>query len=172
MTDRFKIPLFLQIFLFAIPINFYVIGDGIGSGIQWFFFRYQQTTMGTGFIFLSKELTYVQKGMITGKSAIFPVFWVIGVSLIVFATILMLSAYVKSEPRYMRIAAVLNLGGIIAFLLAIITQYGLSFQSAAGIAIPFGLVIILITACWQYHESVNAVDDEQEPEADESELSR
>jgi hypothetical protein len=87
MEERFRISSILQLFLFFIPMNIYVIGEELGSGIQWFFFRYQQTTMGSGLVLLNREIVYVAKGFLTGKSAISIYLWLVGVGLIVIATL-------------------------------------------------------------------------------------
>ena len=33
--DKYKISLLLQCLVFLIPINIYVIGDWLGTGVQW-----------------------------------------------------------------------------------------------------------------------------------------
>ena len=44
--NKFKISLLLQCLVFLIPVNIYVIGDWLGTGVQWVLFRYQQTYLG------------------------------------------------------------------------------------------------------------------------------
>jgi len=67
---RLLLPLLLQFLLFFIPVNIYLIGDGLGAGIQWSLFRYQVTYMGTSLILASRDLTYVLTELMGGREAV------------------------------------------------------------------------------------------------------
>lgn len=157
---KFKIPLILQCLLFIIPLNIYVIGDFLGSGIQTLFFRYHQTNVGNGFIFLHREIGFVLSGTLTGKSVYASVVWCMGVALICIATLVLISAFVRKEPLFIRCSALLNAGGAVLFTIAVIIQYGILLNGPAGIALPFGIPVILGVAYWQYRWNPAAGTDD------------
>ena len=122
--------------LFLIPVNFFFISDGMGSGIQWFFFKYQTTYMGDSVIPLASSVNYVLSGTLTGKSALYEIS-----PLVSLAVLFIAFAYAMSNRT--KISGVLTiLSGIIA-LSASIMQYGISLHAAVGVYIPFGSVILL-----------------------------
>lgn len=164
--SKFKIPLILQCLLFLIPLNIYVIGDWMGSGIQALFFRYQQTNIGNSLIYLNREMGFVLNGTLTGKSAYASVIWCIGVVLICIAMLVMIYAYLKKEPLFVRYTAFLNAGGALLFALAVVIQYGIFLNGPAGIAIPLGIPVILGVAYLQYQwdPETRVDDDEQDKE--------
>lgn len=162
-----KKSLILQLLIFLIPLNIYVIGDWIGSGIQTLFFRYQETSLGNGFIFLHREIGFIFNGIISGKSAIASMIWMIGVVIICIAMLLLIAAYAHDELSFVRYAFLLNIGGALLFTIAILIQYGITLQGSAGIAIPIGIPIILAVAYMQYRWYVAAMN--QEAESDDGE---
>jgi hypothetical protein len=157
--SKSKIILILQSIIFLIPINIYIIGDWLGSGIQTMFFRYQQTYMGNGFIFISREMSLVLNSTIYGKSAYASVIWCIGVAIICIATLLLVIAYLKKNPSLVRYTIFLNLGGALLFAIATVIQYGITLNGPAGIAIPIGIPAILGVACLQYRWKPDDQDD-------------
>jgi hypothetical protein len=164
MMQKFRIPLILQALVFLIPLNIYVIGDWIGSGIQTMFFRYHQTNVGNGVIFLNREMGYVLAGIVTGKSAYALAIWGFGVVLICIATLVMIYAYFLEEPAFIRYSAFLNAGGALLFTVAVVIQYGIFLHGPAGIAIPFGIPVILGIAYLQYPGSPVIPDDKEAEE--------
>ena len=160
MTHRFRIPLILQIFLLLVPVNIYIIGDGIGSGIQWLFFRYTSTYLGNGFIFLSQEIGFVESGILSGRSAVSTGVWALAAGIIVIATLLMIYACIEEEPSYIRFSALMNFGAAVLLILAIILEYGISLNGPAGIPVPFGIPVVFIVAMVQYY----GLFSEQDPE--------
>ena len=78
--DKYKISLLLQCLVFLIPINIYVIGDWLGTGVQWALFRYQQTYLGDSLILVTRGITLVLNGTIGGMGGISLVLWAIGSS--------------------------------------------------------------------------------------------
>lgn len=140
MSDTISNNKFLRYFypiLFLIPLNFFIISGGIGSGIQWFFFKYQTTFMGDIIIPIASSLDYVLSGIITGKSALFELS-----PLVSFAVLFLAFVYAMSNRT--KISGVLTiLSGIIS-LSASVILYGITLQGPAGICIPFGSVILLL----------------------------
>jgi hypothetical protein len=167
MNAKSKIPLILQIFIFLIPMNVYVIGDGIGTGIQWLFFRYHVTNSGNSIVFLHREIGFVVSGLLTGKSAIASVLWAAGAILVIAATILVIYSLVKTDPAVLKKTAFINIAAAILFLLSVFVQYGILFHGPAGIAIPFGIPVLLIIAWWQYRISCT-MDDDSNKDAENS----
>ncbi|PKG31367.1 hypothetical protein [Methanoregula sp.] len=159
---RFNIPVILQALIFLIPLNIYVIGDWMGSGIQTIFFRYMQTNIGDSLIFLNRELHFILKGIVTGKTAIATSIWLIGVAIILIATLLVILAYRQQNPRLLRHGAYLNAAGALLFSISIVIQYGILLHGPAGIAIPLGIPVILSVAYFQY----KSVENDPDPEPD------
>lgn len=123
--------------LFLIPLNFFIISDGIGSGIQWLFFKYQTTFMGDSYIPITSSLNYVLSGTLTGKSALFEISPLVSLAVLFIA-------FVYAMSNRTKISGILTiLSGIIS-LSASVMQYGITLQGAVGICIPFGSVILLV----------------------------
>jgi hypothetical protein len=45
--------------LFVIPLNIFIISNDIGFGLQWIFFRYQITYLGSSTIPITADLNYM-----------------------------------------------------------------------------------------------------------------
>lgn len=161
MNSRSKIPIILQIFLFVIPMNVYVIGDWMGAGIQWVFIRYIHAMDRNSFLPLYREISLVISGLLSGKSAIASVLWAAGAILVIMATILIIYSIIKTDPVTLKKAAFINVAGAILFLLSVFLQYGILLHGPAGIAIPFGIPVLLIIAYWQYRMSCTMDDDSE-----------
>ena len=153
MKDK-KIPLILQAVIFLIPLNIYIIGDWMGSGIQTLFFRYMQTNMGNSLIFLDREIGFIIKGQLTGKSALVSEIWLLGVVLICIATALLLYAVIQEKPAFIRYCSLINIGGAVIFALSIVLQYGIMLNGPAGFAIPLGIPVIFCVAYLQYQSVI------------------
>ncbi|HRX34157.1 MAG TPA: hypothetical protein P5263_07890 [Methanoregulaceae archaeon] len=148
MQNRSILKVVLSAILFLVPINVYMIGSGIGTGIQWALFRYQQTTYGNTLFTIDMDLGYVTGGVITGKSALSTAAWLGGVLLLVAALILVLLAIREDESSRTRHAGYLTIGAWVAFLAADMLQYGLIFSGPAGFVIPVGLPLVFIVGWW------------------------
>jgi hypothetical protein len=160
--NRYRIPLILQCLVFLIPINIYVIGDWLGTGVQWALLRYQQTYLGNSLILVTKDITYVLTGVISGRSGISYILWTAGVLLFIIATILAILANIDEESSLVWKASLFTITGGILLALSIIMQYGILFSSQSGFAIPVGVPIILIIGWWMYQEKYeeDAKDEE------------
>lgn len=175
-----KISLLLQCLLWVIPINIYVLGDWWGSGIQWAVFRYQQAFYNNenviSLILYNQEIQWILSGIITGKTILSVIIWGIGIVLLCTATLLIIYAIFKENEQHFRWGALLNIAGACAFTAAILNLYGITFHGPAGIAIPFGIPVILGVAYYQYKiaaKEITAMDDEADcwdEEDDENDL--
>lgn len=154
-SKKFRISLILQVFIWIIPVSIYVIGDWMGSGIHWLFFRYQQTNMGNSLILIDRETGFVLSKMITGKSAVSIIVWDIGTCLIVLATLLIFYALIQDHEQSMKRAAVCNVTGALALTFSMVLLFGITLNGPAGFAIPFGIPVILIIAYLQYSGILN-----------------
>lgn len=152
--SRFTVPFVLQTLIFLIPLNIYIIGDWMGSGIQTLFFRYNQTNIGNSLIFLNREIAFVVNGILTGKSAVASFFWVVGVFFICIAMLTVIYAYLKEEQPFVRFTSYINTCGALLFTISTVIQYGITFHGPAGMAIPFGIPVIFGVAYFQYRSSM------------------
>ena len=150
IAQRFRIPLVLQIAIFLIPMNVYVIGDWMGAGIQWVFLRFIQFSGKNSIVLLPRELGMILSGSLSGKSAFASIIWAVGAVLIIVATVLIISGAVKTNPDLLRKVAFVNTGAAVLFVLSTVFQYGILLHGPAGISIPFGILVLLIIAYWQY----------------------
>jgi hypothetical protein len=113
------------------------MSGGMGSGIQWFIFKYQTTFMGDSVIPAASSVNYIISGDLTGKSALFEVFLL--VSFVVFFI-----AFMYAMSNLTKMSGVLTvLSGIIS-LSALVMQYGITLHGRMGIGIPFGSIILLV----------------------------
>jgi hypothetical protein len=147
---RYLVSVFLLLLCFIMPVQIYVIGDGIGAGVQGAFFRYQESSYGTNLITINQEVQYVISGIYDGRTALSVFVWVMGDIMLVIATILALTLDRESDKRrFATICVSLILSGIY-FLISAQLQYGLLLHGAAGAGIPFG-IILMIWAGWYFY---------------------
>ena len=137
----------LAALIFCVPVSVYGIGPMLGAGVQFPLFRYQDTYMGTNVITIVRDLQYVLEGTITGRSAFMPAFWIGGV---ISGIIGLISVAVPGRmygwysPRR---GGICIMGAGLLYLVALIVQYGPTFLSSGGFAIPVG-VPVLVAAGW------------------------
>jgi CHASE2 domain-containing sensor protein len=132
------------------PLQIYMIADGIGAGIQGAFYRYQVTSYGTSFITVNQDAQYVISGMYEGRTALSIISWIFGDALIVIATIMaLLHDQSSNAQRLKAICSLLIMSGVL-FLMSAQLQYGLFLYGAAGIVIPFGIVLIICAGGYFY----------------------
>jgi len=146
---RYLIPVFLLFLCFFMPVQIYIIGDGIGAGVQGAFYRYQGTSYGTSFITVCQDVQYVISGTYGGRTALSVLVWVIGDITLVITTILALIMDQNPDDRRSTLIYSLLIMSGVLFLISAQLQYGLWLYGAAGITIPFG-VILMISAGWYF----------------------
>jgi hypothetical protein len=160
---KLRIPFILQCLVFLIPVNFYVIGDWMGVGMQWALFRYQQSSMGMSVISTVNDVFYIGTGVIQGRSVIAAIFWIIGASLLVGCFILHIVTIRKQSPEIVKKTSLLTILGALLFILSDMVQYGFLFHGRAGICIPVGIPVIVFVGWWGYRTAEN-LEYIQEPE--------
>lgn len=151
---RFRLPLVVQFLVFLIPVNIYVIGDWLGAGVQWILVRYQQTYLGTSIIPVTKDISYILNGTISGRTAISFAAGDIGTLLLITATILVILAYIRKDASLIKKSSVITIAGGMMFVISGIVQYGIWFKSTAGFVIPVGIPLILIIGWWMYQNDL------------------
>lgn len=146
---KLNLPLILQCLVFLVPINYFVI-DGMGSGIQWALFRYQQDCFGSSFYSVTTEIFNAVYGFLPVHRVLAAILWVIGTAFLIGGFCLHVLTVQKTRPGYVRYAAIMTFVSGIIFLASDIIQYGLLLQSPEGFCIPFGIPAILILGVLGY----------------------
>jgi hypothetical protein len=151
--DNKKILLLVQLLPLLIPINYYVIGDWSGNGIQWALFRFQETYLGTSLILITQDVGYVIFGILGSRTGTSVLVWYSGSAVLVAA--FLITAYRFYVEQTFNIDKRLHLLPFFAcflFCLSCILQYGIMFKGPAGISIPIGIPVIIIAGFWQYRQ--------------------
>jgi hypothetical protein len=159
MSSQFRIPLILQAVVFFIPMTIYVIGEWVGAGIQWVFFRYIRYQEQGSVFLLHHEIGLILSGTLTGRSAFASVLWAAGVILVVAATVVIVYGTIRINPGIIKKGAYVNLFAAVLFLLSVFLQYGIFFHGPAGFAIPFGIIVLFVIAYLQYRISCTVEDE-------------
>jgi uncharacterized membrane protein YgdD (TMEM256/DUF423 family) len=162
--DNKKFFLIIQALMLLLPLNIYVIGDWLGSGVQWALFRYQiapsygtiANPSGTSLIPVTTDFRYVLGGMIGGRSGISVLVWCVGAVMVVAAVFLFIySHYKEPDSRWSRYPPLLSMVAGILFFLGCILQYGVLLHSQAGFSIPIGVPVVIILGWYLYREKAN-----------------
>ena len=148
MTKYF-LAIFLLFLCFIMPVQIYSIGDGYGAGIQGAFYRFQESPYGPSFIPVNQDVNYVISGIYSGKTALSILVWLIGDIILVFATIVALFGEKEPNARKIKIICSLLMASGCLFLISAMLQFGIFLHGVAGISIPFGVPLILISG-WYF----------------------
>lgn len=132
-----KLLIYFYPVLFLIPLNFFILSDGMGSGIRWFFLKYQTTFMGDSFTLMATSLTYVLDGTLTGKSAFFEIAPMVSGAVLFIALMYAMSNQTKIAGAFTILSGIISLSSSIF-------QYGITLQGPSGICIPFGSIILIV----------------------------
>lgn len=151
---HFKHSLVLQSIIFLIPVNIYLIGEGVAAGIQWILFRYQYSEVGTSFIVFYKDVFYIQEGYLNGKSALAGEFAILASILMIVASIILLIAWQDRSGLLVRLSALLTICCGVLFLLSDMIQYGFLLNVPAGFVIPVGMLPIVIIGILIYRMEI------------------
>lgn len=172
--DHGRGPGFLSCLLAAIslvfPVSVYYIGGGMGAGVAFPFFRYQQTYLGASLITLWRDIDLVTSGAISGRSALVPFFWLGGVLLCCAACGFAYWYFRHQAETNRTYAGVCLMAAATAYTGGIIAQYGFSFSGSAGFAVPIGAALLFVAgwfvasgfpgiAQWDADEEAAPVDE-------------
>jgi len=125
------------------PLQVFTIGDSLGIGIQGAVYRCQTTVYGDSLIFLTREISYVLNGTLSGRTSVSVILWVLGTVALTCTTIY---AFIAIDDREKPFFSCVTRGVITAcliYLASSIVQYGFVLRSMAGSAIPVGIFLIL-----------------------------
>jgi hypothetical protein len=168
----------IAILLLVLPYNIYLIGDGVGAGIQSPILNYKVTYLGTSLTHEFTELNYALSGVYQGKTALSVMAWFFGFVLLLIALILVILGSYREYPIIIqRSGYIFTIAGLL-FLISIFIQYGVLFFGPAGISIPIGIPLIFYVGWYLIHtprerESASQsqgdeTDDTEDPEGEES----
>ncbi|MFZ0006148.1 MAG: hypothetical protein WCE65_03430 [Methanoregula sp.] len=156
---RLTLPLILECLLFFVPLNIYVIGDHMANGVQWAFFRYQQSYLGNSLILVNKDIHYVAAGILRGSSATGTIIWVSGAFLLFIAVIILAIAFALHKSELTKPAGGLTILAGALFIIAMIVEYGALFTNDHGSSVPVGAPLIIVSGIWLF---VGTFDEEDE----------
>ncbi len=160
---KHRLPFLLQCLVLLIPVNIYVIGDWMATGVRWALFRYQQSTLGSSVISIGNDFQYLLSGILQGRSAVILLIWIIAALLLVLCFIINLATLQKQTSFSLKITALLTILSGLLFTVSDIVQYGITFHSTSGFCIPVGIPLILVIGGWSYRD---ACEREKNPEPD------
>jgi len=149
---------FIYLLLFIIPLNIFTIGTHIGQGIQWAFFRYQITYLGSSFIPITQDISYILNGVISGKSALSELMIIFAAVGFVIAFVLLLSGY----SHAIFISGLITITNGILLLVSSFIQYGIFLHGSSGEAIPVGVPVLFIVGTCMI---MNNASDQQKSRA-------
>ena len=147
ITTRSHLPALLAAAL-LLPANIYAIGNGIGAGIRFPLFLYQDTTYGASLIPVWREISYVTSGTIGGRSAVSILLWVLGTALLIAAIVYFAARRKEDHETFRKPLALLVAGAGVAYLLSCIAQYGPTFRGLSGFCVPVGVPLIAVIAVY------------------------
>lgn len=162
MQLQSRFPLILLALLAIIPQTIYIIGNHLGTGIAWPFVRYQETYLGTSIIPMTRDLTIVFSGELTGKTSVSFCLWIIGAMVLAAAIILAAYDLLENEIHSHTLGLATFCAGCL-FLLSSLVQYGILFSGPAGTVIPVGLPLVFVSGWWIYFKGDE--DPEKETES-------
>lgn len=145
LSDRRIAPL-LPLVLLLVPLNLYVIGDLLGTGVQWVLFRYQETFYGPSLITIASDIGYVSSGQIGGKTAISFVLWDAGAVILIASFIVLLLALAERKGKWIQYGGLAVASSGFLLVASCMVQYGPLFSGPAGIAVPIGIPLVFAVA--------------------------
>ncbi|MDI9633649.1 MAG: hypothetical protein QFX32_06285 [Methanolinea sp.] len=158
---RIRLPALLPLVLLAVPLHLYVIGDWLGTGVQWALFRYQETAYGPSLITVASDFGYIGTGLISGKTALSFLLWDAGGLLLSGAALLSLLPALGGRPAWTRPAGFAVAAAGVLFTASCIVQYGPLLSGPAGISLPLGLPLVFSVA-WLMVRGEDEGDEEEE----------
>jgi len=140
---RLLITVTLLFLCFIIPIHFFTIGDGMGVGLAGAFYQVKVTGFGTTFLPVTADFDYVIQGIYSGRTMVSVLSWILGSLLLMAATVLWLVGEDTLNRWHQSIGLLLIFSGGF-YLASVVIRYGPLFHGPGGIAIPFGIPLLII----------------------------
>lgn len=155
------ITLGLCLFFFVIPIQFFVIGQDYGWGIQGAVYRYQVTSVGNSLIPIPYEIGYVTSGIYSGFSALSVILWASGSLFLGGITLFSVIRWNNLSRSGIRIILLGLIGVLIFYCSSCIARYGPFFTGPAGLSIPIGLILLsMIVLFLHFYYDLFSVSEE------------
>lgn len=145
------IALCVCIFYFIMPLQCFIIGNGMGVGIQGAVFRYQITPQGNSLIPITTEISYVTSGLYEGKSAFSVICWVIGTVILTVMAIFSLVHWSRLSFQQIRIIILGVTAAGISYLASCGFQYGVFLSGPAGRSLPVGVILMIVFSIFLYY---------------------
>ena len=142
--------IFLPSLFLLIPVNIYVIGNWLGTGIQWALFRYQLTIGGESLISFSRDAAFVLTGIISGQSGLAIAIWSLSVLFLLGYFVLNVWAVLAECAPVVRKSGIILVTCAILFLVSDMLQYGILLHGSGGLCIPVGIPLLFIFGIWVY----------------------
>jgi hypothetical protein len=99
---------------------------------------------------VTNNINYLCYGLLSGKSAISAIIWILAAILLIGSFILNVATLSKYSQRYLKITSIIIIICGILFAISDIIQFGIFFNGPAGFCIPVGIPIILTLGWWTY----------------------
>jgi hypothetical protein len=133
------------------PLQCFIIGNGMGVGIQGAVFRYQITPQGNSLIPITTEISYVTSGLYEGKSAFSVICWVIGTVILTVMAIFSLVHWSRLSFQQIRIIILGVTAAGISYLASCGFQYGVFLSGPAGRSLPVGVILMIVFSIFLYY---------------------
>jgi len=137
---------FLPLLLLLVPLNLYVIGDWLGTGVQWALFRYQETFYGPSLITVASDAGYVSSGLISGKTSLSFILWDAGAVILLACFIALLLAVAERKVGWIRYGGIVVAASGVFATASCMVQYGPFFSGPAGLSVPIGIPLVFAVA--------------------------
>ncbi|HVN65779.1 MAG TPA: glycosyltransferase family 87 protein [Methanomicrobiales archaeon] len=163
MQDQKWTDLLLLLSCQIIPVDIYVIGNWVGVGVQFALFRVQTAIGRWSFISLFRDIEFVIRGILSGKTGAGILVWAASAIILTFALFLFFfhedacgSGGRNRGASYRKFIGLSLMGSGGLFLLSLILQYGPFFHGPAGFAIPIGAPFQLLTGYYLYRRPLGS----------------
>lgn len=151
LHDR-RIPLLAALVLLLVPLDIYVIGERVGTGVQWVLFRYQDSSYGTSLITVARETEYVTSGIIAGKSAVSLSLWIAGATLLLAACIALAVLIAEHMDDRVHLSGLAVIASGFLFIASCMVQYGPFLSGPAGFSVPVGIPLVWAVGWWIFSQ--------------------
>jgi len=128
---------------FLFPFQIYLIGGGLGIGIEGAVYRFQITTYGNSFLPITSDIMYIINGIYSGRTALSIIIWCLGTILLSLTLVFALSFIDSTRPDYYQQITFGLCGTCVCYLMSCIAQYGFFLSGMAGISLPAGVLLVL-----------------------------
>lgn len=140
---RNLVIIILLLICFILPIHFFMMGEGVGFGLQGVVYQYKVTGQGVNLFTIVQDMNYVLYRTYSGRTMISSILWIMGSLCTIVSTIIWL-VNAACISRFNKISGALLITGAVIYLFSVIFQYGVLLHGAAGISIPFGVPLLIV----------------------------